>query len=180
MNVIKTNIEGLLVIENKIYSDKRGFFLEAYNKKTYQENGLFMDFVQDNVSKSSKHVLRGLHFQNPPFAQGKLVWVLQGAVIDVAVDIRKDSPTYGKYFSVELTASNGKALWIPEGFAHGFLSLENDTIFSYKCTNYYNNKSEDSILYNDASLNINWGVSNPIISDKDITAGTFSSFVSQF
>jgi dTDP-4-dehydrorhamnose 3,5-epimerase len=180
MNVITTNIEGLLVIENKIYSDKRGFFLEAYNKKTYQENGLFMDFVQDNVSKSSKYVLRGLHFQNPPFAQGKLVWVLQGAVLDVAVDIRKDSPTYGKHFSIELTESNGKALWIPEGFAHGFLSLKNDTIFSYKCTNYYNNESEDSILYNDASLNINWGVANPIISDKDKTAATFSSFVSHF
>jgi dTDP-4-dehydrorhamnose 3,5-epimerase len=180
MKVNQTSIEGLLLIENKIFADQRGFFLEAYNKQTYKNNGLFMDFVQDNVSKSSKNVLRGLHFQNPPFAQGKLVWVLQGAVLDVAVDVRKNSATYGKHIAVELTESNGMALWIPEGFAHGFLSLADDTIFSYKCTNYYNNAAEGSILYNDPVLNINWGCANPIISEKDMKASEFSTFQSMF
>ncbi len=180
MEVLKTNIEGLLLIEQKVFSDERGYFLEAYNKRTFEKNGLLMNFVQDNVSKSSKHVLRGLHFQNPPFAQGKLVSVLQGAVLDVAVDIRKNSATYGKHFSVELTESNGKSLWIPEGFAHGFLSLQDETIFSYKCTNYYSKESEGSILFNDKHLNINWGVSDPIISDKDKKANGFPSFHSMF
>lgn len=180
MEIIKTPIEGLLIIQPKIFEDERGYFFESYNENHFKTNGLSIKFVQDNESLSQKGVLRGLHFQNPPFAQGKLVRVIKGAVLDVALDIRKNSPTYGKHFSLELSEKNKTQLWIPEGFAHGFLTLEDNTIFSYKCTNFYNKAAEDCILWNDSTLGINWNVSNPLLSEKDKAGKYFSEFSSNF
>ena len=141
MKISHTDIEGLLVLEPQIFNDSRGYFFESYSKSTFQELGITEDFVQDNESCSQKGTIRGLHFQAPPFAQGKLVRVIQGAVLDVAVDIRIGSPTYGKHFSVLLSSENKKQFWIPAGFAHGFQTLENNTIFAYKCTQVYNKAS---------------------------------------
>ena len=180
MDIIKTPIQGLLLIQPKVFGDERGYFLESWSKKSYQKIGLDIDFVQDNQSLSQKGVLRGLHFQNPPFAQGKLVRVIKGAVVDIAVDIRKESVTYGRHFCVKLSEENKKIFWIPPGFAHGFVALEDDTIFSYKCTDIYNKDSEGSLLWNDPDLNIHWGVQNPLVSEKDIVAGSFKNFKSQF
>ena len=142
--------------------------------------GVDADFVQDNESKSGKGVLRGLHFQHPPYAQGKLVRVVKGSVLDVAVDIRKKSPTYGKWESVKITEENKLMVWVPEGFAHGFLVLEDDTIFQYKCTGYYNAGSEDSILWNDDQLGIDWGIQEPALSEKDEQAPLFADLRSPF
>jgi len=172
MEIKKTKIEGLLIIEPQVFGDERGFFVETYNQKSYKEIGIELDFVQDNLSKSQKGVLRGLHFQKKPDAQGKLIQVIKGSVLDVAVDIRHNSPTFGQYVSVELSEENKKQFWIPSGFAHGFISLKNDTIFSYKCTALYNPDAEGAIAWNDTDLNINWklkenGISKPIISEKD-------------
>ena len=176
-----TKIEGLVVIETRKFEDNRGYFYESYNLSKYQELiGESISFVQDNISVSAKNVLRGLHFQNPPHAQGKLVSVLKGSVLDVAVDIRKDSKTYGKYKSIVLSAENGLQFWIPPGFAHGFLALEDDTIFSYKCTNNYHPESEESLMWDDADLAIDWRINNPIISSKDQLSGFFNTFVSKF
>ena len=180
MEVIKTPIEGLLVIKPKIFGDERGYFFESWSKESFAKNGLNLDFVQDNQSLSSKGVLRGLHFQNPPFAQGKLVRVIKGAVLDVVVDIRKESSTYGKHFSIELNEENKTICWIPPGFAHGFLTLEDDTIFTYKCTGVYNSASEEALLWSDKDLNIDWGAISPLVSDKDLVAGSFKNFKSQF
>jgi dTDP-4-dehydrorhamnose 3,5-epimerase len=180
MEIIKTKIEGLLIIKPNVFVDERGYFFESYNKDRFEKMGLVSDYVQDNESKSQKNVLRGLHFQNPPFAQGKLVRVIQGAVMDVAVDIRKDSPTYGQWEAVELTAENKLMYWIPAGFAHGFLTLKDDTIFSYKCTNVYNKQSEGSIKWDDPDIGIKWNVANPILSEKDLIAPDFKNFVSKF
>ena len=135
MKVVRTPVEGLLVLQPDILEDNRGYFFESWSKDTFQDIGLDLDFVQDNQSFSKKGVLRGLHFQNPPFPQGKLVRVIKGKALDVAVDIRKNSPTYGQHFSIELSGKNKTMFWIPYGFAHGFLTLEDDTIFSYKSTN---------------------------------------------
>ncbi|MBT3621983.1 MAG: dTDP-4-dehydrorhamnose 3,5-epimerase [Flavobacteriales bacterium] len=180
MEIIKTPIEGLLVIRPKIFGDDRGHFFESWSKESFTKNGMDLDFVQDNQSLSSKGVLRGLHFQNPPFAQGKLVRVIKGIVLDVAVDIRKDSPTYGQHFSIKLSEKNKTIFWIPPGFAHGFVTLEDDTIFTYKCTGVYNKESEGALLWSDKDLNIDWGVENPLVSDKDLVAGNFINFESQF
>lgn len=180
MRIIQTEIPDLLIIQPKIFEDQRGYFFESYNKKDFFENGITADFVQDNQSLSQKGVLRGLHFQDPPFAQGKLVSVMKGGVLDVALDIRKSSPTYGKYVAIELNEKNKTMFWIPEGFAHGFLTLENDTIFTYKCTNFYNKNSEGCILWNDKDLNINWDIKEPILSEKDKTGIAFKDFVSKF
>jgi len=180
MEIIKTPLEGLLVIKPKIFGDDRGYFFESWSKKSFTEVGLDLDFVQDNQSLSSKGVLRGLHFQNPPYAQGKLVRVIKGAVLDISVDIRKDSPTYGQYFSVELSEKNKTIVWIPPGFAHGFVALKDNTIFSYKCTGVYNKESEEALLWNDKDLNINWEINDPLVSEKDLTAGNFKNFVSKF
>lgn len=181
MNFTKTNIEGLLVIEPTVFGDDRGHFFESFRQDKFNEAvGKHINFVQDNQSLSSKDIVRGLHFQKDPFAQGKLVRVIKGAVIDVAVDIRKNSPTYGKHFSIELSEQNKKMFWIPQGFAHGFSSLEDDTIFCYKCTNYYNKESEGCILWSDSDLNINWQVKNPVISDKDKIGEKFANFISPF
>lgn len=179
MNFIKTDIEGLVIIETKKYFDERGYFFEVFQHQKFNEFlGEEIAFVQENESMSSLNVIRGLHFQKPPFAQGKLVRVPYGKVIDVAVDIRTNSNTYGKTFSIELSKENGKQLWIPEGFAHGFASLEENSLLSYKCTNYYNQPSEDSILWN--SIDLDWIVENPIVSNKDQIAKDFSIFVSPF
>ena len=181
MKIESTHIEGLLVITPTIFKDDRGYFFESFNKKTFEEQTKSgIDFVQDNQSKSEKNVLRGLHFQNPPFDQGKLVRVIAGSVLDIAVDIRKNSSTYGQYFKIVLDTQKHQILWIPSGFAHSFVSLEDDTIFSYKCTNYYHKDSEGCILYDDNKIGIDWEVQNPILSKKDKVGENFSTFVSQF
>ncbi len=180
MEIINTPIEGLLVIKPRVFEDERGYFFESWSKEIFAKLGLDLDFLQDNQSLSTKGVLRGLHFQNPPYAQGKLVRVVRGKVLDVAVDIRKESATYGQYFSIELSEENKTMFWIPPGFAHGFLALEEDTIFAYKCTGIYNKESEGSFVWNDKGLNIDWGMDSPIVSEKDLVAGSFKGFVSKF
>ena len=180
MEIIKTSIEGLLVIKPDVFKDERGYFYESYNQARFAKEGLDMTFVQDNESKSSKGVLRGLHFQKPPYAQGKLVRVVKGSVMDVAVDLRKDSPTYGKWESCILSEENKKMFWIPEGFAHGFLTLEDDTIFTYKCTNIYNKESEGSLRWDDADILIEWNIDNPTLSEKDKVSPLFKDFVTPF
>lgn len=180
MKVENTDIEGLLLIKPNVFKDERGYFFESFNKDKFLHAGITSEFVQDNQSLSQKGVLRGLHFQNPPFEQGKLVRVIKGAVLDVALDIRKNSKTYGNHYAVELNETNQFMLWIPPGFAHGFLTLEDDTIFSYKCSNIYNKSSEDSILWNDPTISINWGIESPLLSEKDKTGKLFQDFISMF
>ncbi len=176
-----SEIEGIIIIETKKFNDERGNFFENYHHEKFCEfTKMNIQFVQENESSSKINVVRGLHFQSPPHSQGKLVRVSYGKVIDVVVDLRKNSKTYGKTFSIELSKDNGKQLWIPEGFGHGFVSLEDNSILSYKCTNYYNKESEDAILWNSKELNINWNVTNPIVSEKDKIAKDFSTFVSPF
>ena len=180
MKVISTKLPGLLVIHPNVFEDPRGYFFESYNKEIFFKQGIATEFIQDNQSLSHKGVLRGLHFQNPPYAQSKLVRVITGSVLDVVVDIRKESPTYGQHFSETLSAHNKTMMYIPTGFAHGFLVLEDNTTFFYKCSNLYNKASEDSILWGDPDLNINWGIANPLLSDKDKMSKKFKDFVSQF
>jgi len=180
MEIEELNISGTYLIKPKVFEDGRGHFFESYNQNSFKENGLDLNFVQDNQSLSQKGVLRGLHFQKPPFAQGKLIRVIKGKVLDVAVDIRKKSPTYGQHILVELSEYNKHMFYIPEGFAHGFLTLEDNTIFSYKCTNFFNKESEGSLLWNDTDLNIDWGIEDPLLSEKDVNAPTFNSFNSPF
>ncbi len=181
MEIIETHIKGLMLIKPKVFGDERGYFFESFNEASLQGLlGKDEKFVQDNQSLSKSNVLRGLHFQHPPHAQGKLVRVIKGSVLDVAVDIRKDSETYGQHLAVELTEKNHLMVWIPIGFAHGFISLEKNTIFSYKCTDYYHPELEDCILYNDATIGINWNASNPTISSKDQVGKAFNSFNSPF
>ena len=169
MEVTKTNITGVFVIEPKIFKDQRGYFFESYNKLVLQNFGITYTFVQDNQSKSTYGVIRGLHFQNPPYTQTKLVRVLAGKIIDVAVDVRKNSPTYGQHVSVELSDDNCKQLLIPEGFAHGFLVLSEIATFFYKCDNFYNKESEGGLIFNDETVNINWNfpTNELLISEKD-------------
>jgi dTDP-4-dehydrorhamnose 3,5-epimerase len=170
MNFIPTNLEGCFVLEPKIIKDERGYFMESFNESTFKKAlGIKIHFVQDNQSFSSKGVLRGLHYQTGDHAQSKLVRVLTGEILDVAVDIRPNSTTFGEYFSVVLSADNQKQLFIPVGFAHGFLVLSDSATLYYKCDNFYNKESEGGIIYNDQTLNINWGEeeTNWIISEKD-------------
>ena len=180
MEIITTKINGLLIIKPRVFEDERGYFFESWSKEAFKNNGIEIDFVQDNQSFSSKGVLRGLHFQNPPFSQGKLVRVIQGSVLDVAVDIRKDSPTYGEHVSVLLSGENKTMFWIPPGFAHGFSTLEDNTIFSYKCSGIYNKESEGSLMWNDSDLKIDWQIENAIISEKDQNSDHFKNFKTQF
>jgi dTDP-4-dehydrorhamnose 3,5-epimerase len=180
MEIIETKISDLLIVKPAVFEDNRGYFFESYNKEKFLSKGIDHNFVQDNESKSMKGVLRGLHFQAPPFAQGKLVRVMKGAVLDVAVDIRKNSPTYGNWASIVLTESNKWMYWVPAGFAHGFVTLEDNTVFFYKCTNVYSKVSEGSIRWNDPDLNIDWGVENPILSEKDQISPLFRDFISPF
>jgi dTDP-4-dehydrorhamnose 3,5-epimerase len=180
IEIEKTDIEGLLVIHPKVFADNRGCFFESYSKIVFQQYGINAEFVQDNQSISHKDVIRGLHLQSPPFAQGKLVRVVQGKAMDVAVDIRKNSPTFGQHFAIELNADDHTMFWIPEGFAHGFVARENNTVFLYKTTNYYNRASEMAINPLDPVLNINWGIENPVLSDRDRENPCFKEFVSCF
>lgn len=180
MEVIETKLKGVVVLKPKVFEDARGYFFESYNQNTFNAAGLNLNFVQDNQSLSQRGVLRGLHFQIPPHAQGKLVRVITGAVFDVAVDIRKNSPTYGQWFGQELSEENKLMMYIPEGFAHGFATLRDNTVFSYKCTNFYNKAAEDCILWNDSQLAIQWGIENPLLSAKDLEGKRFVDFKSQF
>ncbi|MGI4729847.1 MAG: dTDP-4-dehydrorhamnose 3,5-epimerase [Janthinobacterium lividum] len=182
MNISTTTIEGLIIIEPRIFPDDRGYFFESYSEKKYHEAGINAAFVQDNQSFSQKGALRGLHGQANPFAQGKLVRVLQGRVLDVAVDIRKNSPTFGQYVTIELSGENHKQFWIPAGFLHGFLTLEDDTIFTYKVDNYYDKTSEIGVLWNDPTIHIDWqtDLSNVLLSPKDEVLPAFADFTSPF
>ena len=180
---IETGIKDLFIIEPQIFEDSRGFFLESYNYNTFKELGIENIFVQDNHSKSLKGVLRGLHFQKGEYSQAKLVRVLRGAVLDIAIDLRKNSETFGKYFVVELSEKNKKMFFIPRNFAHGFLTLEDDTEVFYKCDNFYNPKSEAGIIWNDKDLNIDWNLekynikeSELIISEKDKKNMSFKEY----
>lgn len=181
MQIIHTPIEGLVILEPRIFHDTRGYFYESYNQQKLKELGIDTIFVQDNQSYSQKGVIRGLHFQKPPFAQAKLVRVIKGKVLDVAVDIRKSSHTYGQHFSIILTGENHRQFLIPEGFAHGFVALEDDSIFTYKCSQFYHKEAEMSIRYNDPTLNINWGLDNaPIMTEKDLCGVLFDQFNTPF
>lgn len=176
MEVKQTPIEGILLIEPRVFSDSRGTFFESFNERTLKEAGLAFDFVQDNQSISKKGVIRGLHFQRQPYEQGKLVRVIKGSVIDVVLDLRKDSPTFGRHYDIELNDRNNLMLWIPPGFAHGFSVLEEDTVFLYKVTNYYHSASESGIIYNDIDLNINWGIKDGIVSEKDKVLPSYKDY----
>ena len=169
MNVIKTDLDGVVIIEPRIFNDDRGYFFESFSERDFFANVREIHFVQDNESKSSYGVLRGLHFQKPPFAQSKLVRVIKGAVLDVAVDIRVGSPTFGKYVAVELSADNHRQFFTPRGFAHGFSVLSDEVIFQYKCDNFYAPQYEGAIAWNDPSLNIDWRIpaDDVVLSEKD-------------
>ena len=180
MKISKTEIAGLLVIEPDVFRDDRGFFFESYSKQRYKDFGISVEFVQDNISKSKKGTVRGLHYQIGERAQGKLCQVLEGEVLDVAVDIRFNSPTFGKYFSLILNSETKFQLWIPQGFAHGFSVLSDEAVFSYKCTNYYSKAHERAILFNDSNLKIDWKIENPIVSEKDLTAEKFKDIERDF
>ncbi|MBI3135316.1 MAG: dTDP-4-dehydrorhamnose 3,5-epimerase [Bacteroidetes bacterium] len=181
MEVTHYHIEGLLSYVPRIFADDRGAFSETFNQQAFNAAvGQTITFVQDNQSISKLNVLRGLHFQVPPFAQGKLVRVLKGRVLDVAVDLRKNSATYGQHVAVELSGSNNCVFWIPEGFAHGFAALEEGSVFAYKCTAFYSRESERCIRWNDPDLAIDWGVLNPLLSEKDAEGTFFKSFNSPF
>ena len=178
MQIIETGFQGLYEIKPQIFGDQRGYFFESYRENVLKEYGMNTNFVQDNQSFSIQGTLRGLHFQKPPFAQAKLVRVITGKVLDVVVDLRAGSATYGKHYSLVLDAEIGNMLYAPEGFAHGFAALE-DSIFFYKCTQYYNKPSEGGVLWNDPVLAIDWGLANPIVSEKDQVLPTFSDFKEQ-
>ena len=173
MHIEKTPIEGLLIIHTQIFTDARGHFYESFNERLFAEVGIDCKFVQDNQSFSQKNILRGLHFQKTPHAQHKIVRVVHGAVLDVVVDIRSNSSTYGQHFSILLNAENKTMFYIPEGFAHGFLALKNNTVFSYKCAGYYEQTAEETLLWNDPQLNIDWGITSPLLSTKDSNGKTF-------
>lgn len=169
MNIVETALPGVLIIEPRVFGDSRGFFMETWNHQAFTDAGLEFTFVQDNHSCSQKGVLRGLHFQNPG-SQGKLVRVTRGAVFDVAVDLRASSPSFGQWVGVKLSAENKRMLWVPEGFAHGFLTLEDNTDFLYKCTNAYSPQSEYTLAWDDPAVGIEWPIVGlePVISDKDM------------
>lgn len=175
MKIIETGFDGLYEIEPNVFGDQRGYFFESYRRELYHELGIQEDFVQDNESFSVKGTLRGLHYQKGAFAQAKLVRVIKGKVLDVALDIRKDSPTYGQHHTVLLEADRHNLFLVPAGFAHGFVALE-DSIFFYKCSKYYHKESEGGILWNDPALNIDWGIENPIVSKKDEVLPNFAAY----
>jgi dTDP-4-dehydrorhamnose 3,5-epimerase len=182
MTIQQTFIKDLVLLNPAVFKDERGYFFEAYNKSKLEDLGVQIDFVQDNQSFSKKGTLRGLHYQNPPFAQTKLVRVLEGEIMDVVVDLRKDSPTFGKHFEIVLSSENKKQLLVPQGFAHGFSVLSETAVVLYKCDQYYNKESEGGIRYDDVTLNIDWGMdlSEAIVSEKDVLLSDFSNCNSQF
>lgn len=172
-SIIETPLEGLYLVEPKVFGDDRGFFCETYNEAVFKAAGLVTDWKQDNWSRSARGILRGLHFQRDPHAQVKLVRVMHGSVFDVAVDVRPNSKTYGKWFGVELSAQNKRALYIPSGFAHGFQALEDDTDFFYKCSSLYHPASEAGFMWNDPAFGIKWPIENPTLSAKDLVYAKF-------
>lgn len=182
MNVIKTDIEGVVIIEPRIFPDSRGYFFESYNKEVFDREVKPVDFVQDNESCSSRGVMRGLHFQKPPYTQAKLVRCVKGRVLDVAVDIRKGSPTYGKHVAVELSEENHRQFFIPRGFAHGFAVLSDVAVFQYKCDNYYAPQADGGISIRDTSLGIDWQIdpAEALLSDKDLKHPLLADFDSPF
>ncbi len=182
MKITETNIEGLVIIEPKVFGDARGYFMETFQKNTFNSNVTETEFIQDNESKSSKGVLRGLHFQLPPYQQAKLVRVIDGEVLDVAVDLRKESKTYGKHYSILLSGENKKQFFVPRGFAHGFVVLSETAIFSYKVDNLYAPTHDSGILWNDETLNIDWNIATELIqlSEKDKNLSSFKDFNSPF
>lgn len=182
MNVIKTPIDGLLIIEPRVFHDARGYFVETYNEQRYREAGVDATFVQDNQSCSTYGVVRGLHFQKPPYTQAKLVSCTKGRVLDVAVDLRKESPTYGKWYAVELSEENHRQFYIPRGFAHGFSVLSEQAVFTYKCDNLYHPEAEGGLLLSDPDVAIDWLVPEDkrVISEKDTKHPLFKDLVSPF
>jgi dTDP-4-dehydrorhamnose 3,5-epimerase len=180
MKVTETHLKGCFIIEPQVFVDERGCFFESFNQKNFEKKtGLKVNFVQDNQSISQRGVIRGLHLQKGEFAQAKLMRVIKGRVLDVAVDLRKDSPTFGKHFSIELSCENNKQLFIPKGFAHGFSVLEDDTIFAYKCDHYYNKESEGGVVYNDKELDIDWKLNKEeiVLAEKDKELKAFQEFL---
>ena len=182
MEIIKTDIDGVVIIEPRVFGDERGYFFESFSQREFEKLGINTVFVQDNESKSCYGVVRGLHFQAPPYAQAKLVRCVKGRIRDIAVDIRKGSPTYGKHVAVELTEDNHRLFFIPHGFAHGFSVLSETTVFQYKCDNYYTPQSEGALLWNDKNLNINWLIPDKhvVLSEKDKHHPLFKDFESPF
>ena len=182
MKVTKTDIEGVLIIEPRLFNDARGYFFESYNRKNYEEAGITADFVQDNESCSTRGVMRGLHFQRPPYAQAKLVRCVKGKVLDVAVDIRKGSPTYGQHVAVELSEENHRQFFIPRGFAHGFAVLSDTAVFQYKCDNYYHPEADGGISIQDDTLGIDWQIdpTEALLSEKDTKHPLLKDFDSPF
>lgn len=180
MEILEQRLNGVLLLKPRVFEDPRGYFYESFNADTLKKLGIQDIFIQDNQSFSNANVVRGLHFQAPPYAQAKLVRVINGAVIDVVVDIRKGSPTYGEHYAVRLDAQNKLMLYVPKGFAHGFTTLEDNTLFLYKCTEYYNKQSEGGLLWNDSELGIDWGTANPILSEKDKVNPSIGIFNSPF
>jgi len=177
MKQVDTNINGLFIIKNDVFTDQRGIFMETWNHKNFKKHQLNAIFTKSNISISKKNTIRGLHFQNNPYGQLKYVNVLYGKVLDVVVDIRKKSNTFGEVFSIELSDINRYGLWIPAGCAHGFLSLQNNTIFSYKCTGEYKPSQEHTLKWDDKDLSIKWGIINPIISKKDNNGISFKEYI---
>ncbi|MBN8585310.1 MAG: dTDP-4-dehydrorhamnose 3,5-epimerase [Ignavibacteria bacterium] len=180
MDIQETKLNGVLIFTPKVFGDERGYFFESYREKIFAENGINVKFVQDNISHSKKNTVRGLHYQVGEFAQGKLCQVVYGRVLDVAVDIRFGSPTFGKYVATVLSSENHEQLWIPPGFAHGFSVLSETATFHYKCTNYYDKASERAILFSDKTLNIDWNVTEPLVSQKDLEAPMFNNSSQDF
>jgi len=180
VKIIETAIPDVKLVMPSVFRDERGYFMESYREKAFEEAGMHIKFVQDNQSLSGKDILRGLHFQAPPFAQAKLVKVVSGAVLDIALDIRPNSATFGQHVSQILNTENMFQLFIPEGFAHGFVTLEDNTVFQYKCSNYYHKESEGGIAWNDPALGIDWQIENPILSIKDTQNPLFKDFTSPF
>lgn len=180
MEIVEKRAGGIIVLKPRVFDDSRGYFYELYREDILQSLGINHKFVQDNISKSVKNTLRGLHYQAGDFAQGKLCHVLLGKVVDVAVDIRFGSPTFGQHFAIELSDENHFYYWIPPGFAHGFAVISDEAIFHYKCTAYYDKSSERTLLYNDTELNIDWQIDNPLVSEKDAVGTKFSEIGKDF
>lgn len=178
--IVPGPLQGLLIITPQVFTDARGYFFESYAQQALAQHGVHTVFVQDNISHSQRGTVRGLHYQAPPHAQAKLVSVLQGEVLDVVVDIRRSSPSYGQSYSIRLSAENKMQLYIPEGFAHGFSVLSDTCLFCYKCSNYYHKASEGGIAYNDPALGIDWQVSDPIVSEKDLLLPNIAQIQSPF
>lgn len=180
MEIVESPLKGVYVLKPRVFEDPRGYFFESYSHQLLKAAGLELNFVQDNQSLSHKNVLRGMHFQAPPYAQGKLVRVITGSVFDVAVDIRKGSETYGKWFGMELNEQNKWMMYIPPGFAHGFLTLQDNTVFSYKCTEYYHKASEGCLAWDDPEVGIDWGNAAVLLSEKDKTCKKLKDFITPF